>query len=137
VKHRVVELYRTENEEGVIYTVALMTTAEIAGANRASTISVTQQSFDELRPGDIVDVAVDVIREESPFSAELSPAEREPEWRDCVLGLQGLLQLICGRDDVPADLMRVVAENHRWIEAERLTGQAEVVGLGEEAERAS
>jgi len=63
MKHRVVELYRTENEEGVIYTVALMTTAEIAGANRASTISVAFETYDRLGPGDIVDVAVDVIRE--------------------------------------------------------------------------
>ena len=45
-----------------------------------------------------------------------SPDELAP--RNVVLGLQGLLQLIASRNDVPKDLRELIEENHRWQAAE-------------------
>ena len=47
-----------------------------------------------------------------------------PGMYDCILGLQGLLQLVASRSDVPADLLEAVRANHRWIEAEETLKQA-------------
>ena len=39
------------------------------------------------------------------------------EIHDALLGMIGLVQLICARDDLPDDIRRALLTNHRYVDA--------------------